>query len=192
MIICNLKNWYYRSVIDVSQRSKICDNGCGLLYKISWSETLTTIVSAKMINFVLKNILCKFGVSQKIITNNGTQFECAEFYKFYVWYRIEKRFAAIAHPQTNGQTKRVNKFKNSTLRSDWNKLRANGWIGCHWHYGLIGPTAGYTLFALSHGTRSMIPIEVEFPSHIQMHFDPRWTRRCYHPSTWWRKNKRLI
>ena len=46
-------------------------------YFTKWAESkpLTTIISKKMINFVTKNIICRYGVPQKIITDNGTQFE---------------------------------------------------------------------------------------------------------------------
>ena len=50
-------------------------------YFTKWAEAepLATITSKKMINFVTKNIICRYGVPQKIITDNGTQFESEEF-----------------------------------------------------------------------------------------------------------------
>ena len=50
-------------------------------YFTKWAEAepLATITSNKMINFVTKNIICRYGVPQKIITDNGTQFESEEF-----------------------------------------------------------------------------------------------------------------
>lgn len=39
-------------------------------YFTKWAE-----VEPFVINFVTKNIICRFGVSQKIITNNRTQFK---------------------------------------------------------------------------------------------------------------------
>lgn len=36
------------------------------------AEPLTTITSEKLINFMEKNIICRYGVPMKIISNNGT------------------------------------------------------------------------------------------------------------------------
>ena len=53
-------------------------------YFTKWAEPepLATITSKKMINFVTKNIICMYGVLQKIITDNGTQFESEELQDF--------------------------------------------------------------------------------------------------------------
>ena len=46
------------------------------------AEPLASITKKKVINFVTKNIICRFGVLQKVITDNGTQFESVEFIDF--------------------------------------------------------------------------------------------------------------
>ena len=35
------------------------------------AEALATIIEARILNFVWKNIICKFGIPQKIISDNG-------------------------------------------------------------------------------------------------------------------------
>ena len=69
-------------------------------YFTKWaeSEPLATITSKKMINFVTKNIICRYGVPQKIITDNGTQFESEEFQDFCKRFKIQKSFSVVAHP----------------------------------------------------------------------------------------------
>ena len=69
-------------------------------YFTKWveSEPLAAITSKKMINFVTKNITCRYGVPQKIITDNGTQFESEEFQDFCKRLKIQKSFSAVAHP----------------------------------------------------------------------------------------------
>jgi len=69
-------------------------------YFTKWAEAepLATITSNKMINFVTKNIICRYGVPQKIITDNGTQFEIEEFKIFCEQFKIQKSFSAVAHP----------------------------------------------------------------------------------------------
>ena len=38
-------------------------------------EVLAMITEAKVRNFMWKNIVCRFGISQTIISNNGPQFD---------------------------------------------------------------------------------------------------------------------
>ena len=73
-------------------------------YFTKWAEAepLATITTKKVINFVVRNIICRFGLPRTIITDNGTQFESKEFKEFCQKYGIEKKFVAVAHPKANG------------------------------------------------------------------------------------------
>ena len=72
-------------------------------YFTKWveAEPLTTITTKQVITFVVKNIICRFGIPKVIITDNGTQFDCIEFKNFCQKYKIDKRYTAVAHPQSN-------------------------------------------------------------------------------------------
>lgn len=50
-------------------------------YFTKWveAEPMTTITSAKVVSFVIRNIIYRYGVPYKIITDNGTQFESSYF-----------------------------------------------------------------------------------------------------------------
>ena len=52
-------------------------------YFTKWvkAKLVTTITKAKVINFVWKNIICKFGVPHVIISDNGKQFDNPKFQK---------------------------------------------------------------------------------------------------------------
>ena len=54
------------------------------------------------------DIVFKFGVSNSIITDNGTQFTGKKFLAFCDSYHIRVVWSAVAHPQTNGQVERAN------------------------------------------------------------------------------------
>jgi len=107
-------------------------------YFTKWAEAepLATITSNKMINFVTKNIICRYGVPQKIITDNGTQFKSEEFKNFCEQFKIPKSFSAVAHPQANGQVEVVNKIIKSTIKKQLEKQKVVGWTSFHLHYGL--------------------------------------------------------
>ncbi|VFQ79654.1 unnamed protein product [Cuscuta campestris] len=60
-------------------------------YFTKWveAEPLAGITGRQMIDFVGTNILCRFGVPKQIISDNGTQFEEAEFQDFLKTWGIQ-------------------------------------------------------------------------------------------------------
>jgi hypothetical protein len=54
------------------------------------------------------DIVYRFGVPNSIITNNGSQFTGRKFLEFCDKFHICVDWAAVAHPQTNGQVERAN------------------------------------------------------------------------------------
>jgi transposase InsO family protein len=49
------------------------------------------------------DIIYRFGVPNSIITDNGSQFTGRKLLEFYDKFHIRVDWAAVAHPQTNGQ-----------------------------------------------------------------------------------------
>ena len=146
-------------------------------YFTKWAEAepMATITSQKMINFVTKNIICRYGVPQKIITDNGTQFESEEFQNFCKKFKIQKSFSAVAHPQANGQVEAVNKIIKSTIKKQLEQAKG-GWVDklpfALWAYRTTHKTAtGHTPFSLAYGAEAMIPVELEVPTHRRINFN---------------------
>ena len=54
-------------------------------YFTKWveAEALSTITEAKIQSFVWKNIICKFGIQRKTISDNGRQFDSQGFRDFF-------------------------------------------------------------------------------------------------------------
>jgi len=50
-------------------------------YFTKWTEAepLPKVSFVKVINFLIHNVLCRYGVPQKIISDNGLQFDTEEF-----------------------------------------------------------------------------------------------------------------
>ncbi|VFQ94432.1 unnamed protein product [Cuscuta campestris] len=80
-------------------------------YFTKWveAEPLAGITGRQMIDFVGTNILCRFGVLKQIISDNGTQFEEAEFQNFLKTWGIQHTKVSVAYPQANGQVENVNR-----------------------------------------------------------------------------------
>jgi hypothetical protein len=56
----------------------------------------------------LKSIVCRFGVPNRIITDNGTQFMSQYFQEYCEDIGIQLCFTSVAHPRSNGQVERAN------------------------------------------------------------------------------------
>jgi transposase InsO family protein len=74
-----------------------------------WVEVrLITNFRAEQAVTFFTDIVYQFEVPDSIITNNGSQFTGREFLEFCDKYHIRVDWAAVAHPQTNGQVERAN------------------------------------------------------------------------------------
>ncbi|XP_074337261.1 uncharacterized protein LOC141674453 [Apium graveolens] len=78
---------------------------------------LATIMAKKTQDFVFNSIVCRFGIPYKLISDNGKQFDSKELRKLCQDLNIKKDFAAVYHPQSNGQTEAINKIIKHTLKA---------------------------------------------------------------------------
>jgi len=80
-------------------------------YFTKWvkAEALATITEAKVRSFVWKNIVCRFGIPQTIISDNGHQFDSQGFRSFCSSLGIKNKYSSLGHPQANGQTEVMNR-----------------------------------------------------------------------------------
>ena len=117
---------------------------------------------------MIKNIVCRYGVPRKIVSDNGTQFESSEFTNFCEKNGIIKSFSSVARPQGNGQVEAVNKTLKSSMKKRLEEAKGR-WPeelpNVLWSYRTTARTStGHTPFALAYGCEAMLPIEVEVPT----------------------------
>ena len=74
-------------------------------YFTKWieAELPTKIMATKVIKFFKKNILFRFGITQFVVTNKGTQFSDKRMRELLEDLNIKQHFTSVEHPQTNGQ-----------------------------------------------------------------------------------------
>ena len=80
-------------------------------YFTKWieAEPVAQITAHKVQHFVWKNIVCRFGVPKRLISDNGTQFASQQLGNLCTEVGIKQVFASVEHPQTNGQVQSANK-----------------------------------------------------------------------------------
>ncbi|XP_034212942.1 uncharacterized protein LOC117625504 [Prunus dulcis] len=148
-------------------------------YFTKWAEAeaLATIAAARIESFVWQSIVCRFGIPNSIVTDNGRQFDNAKFKQFCSNLKIHLCFASPAHPQSNGQVEAVNKIIKKTLKTKLDKAK-----GCWpellpevlWSYRTTFRTStGEMPFSLSFGTETVAPVEIGQPTYRISTYDAK-------------------
>ncbi|GKB05850.1 reverse transcriptase domain-containing protein [Tanacetum coccineum] len=88
-------------------------------YFTKWIEAkpVATITSNEIKNFVLDNIVCRFGLPEEIISDNGKQFRDEPFKDWCEKLCINKHFAFVKHPQINRLVERANRSLGKGIKA---------------------------------------------------------------------------
>ena len=94
-------------------------------YFTKWIEArpLREITTNKVEKFSWKHLICKYGLSYAIFTDNDTQFKTHTQEDFLPRLGIKHLITSIEHPQTNGQAKKANRVILRALRTRLNKSK---------------------------------------------------------------------
>ena len=97
-----------------------------------WPEAAVVVKANKnsALKFI-KDLVARFGVPNRIITDNGTQFTSNLVGDYCDDMGIKLCFASVAHPRSNGQAERANAEILKGLKTwTYNELKKHGskWI----------------------------------------------------------------
>jgi len=72
-------------------------------YFTKWieAEPVAQITAHKVQHFVWKNIVCRFGVPRRLVSDNGTQFASLQLRNLCAEVGIKQVFASVEHPRRN-------------------------------------------------------------------------------------------
>ena len=146
-------------------------------YFTKWveAELVAQIIEFKARDFAWKSIICRFGLPQTVITDNGRQFDNKRFKEFYVELKINHRFTSIAHPQSNGEVEVTNKTILQGLKACLTQAKSSWTDGLYnnfWTYRLTPRiSTRETSFKLTFGTEAVIPLDIGLPTLWTENFD---------------------
>ncbi|XP_073049605.1 uncharacterized protein [Primulina eburnea] len=138
----------------------------GIDYFSKWveAEPLAKITEEEVLKFLWKNIVCRFGISRKLISDNGRQLQGNKVRAWCEEMKITQAFTSVAYPQANGQTEVTNRTIVQALRA---RLYGVGkdWVeelpSVLWAYRATPRTAtGETPFSLVYGSEAVLPAEI--------------------------------
>ena len=72
-------------------------------------------------------MVCRYGISYAIITDNGWQFDNHGFNEFYKNLGVELKFHSLAHPKANEQVEAANKTIKKLLKT-WLGEKKGEWV----------------------------------------------------------------
>jgi transposase InsO family protein len=135
-------------------------------------EPVCTILARSAVKLIC-GLVCPFGVPNRIITDNGSQFTSRLFREYCASAGIKICFASVAYPRSNGQAERANAevLKGLKMRSFNAKLEACGkkWLdNLQYILWSICTTATKptweTPFILVYRAEAILPTNVKFGS----------------------------
>ncbi|XP_040996107.1 uncharacterized protein LOC121242287 [Juglans microcarpa x Juglans regia] len=147
-------------------------------YFTKWAkaEAMTTITIQSIAKLLWKAVICRFGIPQCIIFDNGRQFDSEHYRQWCVELGIKVKYSSPSHSQANKQVEVTNKTIMGILKKKIGarkRLWADKLLGILWAYITTAKTStGQTPFALAYGSEVMAPVEVGLPSHRRRNFDP--------------------
>jgi transposase InsO family protein len=77
----------------------------------------TTYTSAKLVDIYMKRIVWLHGVPKSIVSDRGTQFTSHFWKQLHESLGTRLEFSTTFHPQTDGQTERINQILEDMLRA---------------------------------------------------------------------------
>jgi transposase InsO family protein len=152
-----------------------------------WVEVrpITNLRAEQAVTF-FTDIIYRFGVPKSIITNNGSQFTGRKFLEFCDKFHIRVDWAAVAHPQTNGQVERANGMILQGLKPRiFDRLNKSGrkWIqelpAVVWSLRTTPSRAtGFTPVFLVYGAEAVLPADLEYGSSRVRGYDEGANQRA--------------
>ena len=94
-------------------------------YFTKWieAEPVTQITAHIIQHFVWKNIMCRFGIPKRLVSDNGTLFASQQLGKLCTELGIKQVFASVEHSQTNEQVESANRVLLRGLKRRLDKAK---------------------------------------------------------------------
>ncbi|CAL2270520.1 unnamed protein product [Prunus armeniaca] len=139
-------------------------------YFTKWieAEALSSTKEADVERFIWRNIICRFGCPQSLVTDNGSQFIGKQITALFAKYKIKQHLSTPRYPQGNGQAEASNKVILDCLKKRLEGAEGK-WVdelpGVLWAYRTTKRrSTDETPFSLAYGTEAIIPPHVSVPS----------------------------
>ncbi|XP_073153753.1 uncharacterized protein [Henckelia pumila] len=135
-------------------------------YFSKWVEAdpLEKITENEVLNFLWKNIVCRFGIPRRLASDNGRQFCGSKVRAWCQEMKIKQVFTSVAYPQGNVQVEVTNRTIVQSLKTRLDAAKgkwADELPSVLWSYRTTTQSGtGETPFSMVYGTETVLPAEI--------------------------------
>ncbi|XP_028208435.1 uncharacterized protein LOC114391656 [Glycine soja] len=138
-------------------------------YFTKWVEAASyaNVTKQVVVRFIKNQIICRYGVPNRIITDNGTNLNNKMMKDLCEEFKIEHHNSSPYRPQMNGAVEATNKNIKKIVQKmvvtykDWHEMLP---YALHGYRTSVRTSTGATPFSLVYGMEAVLPVEVEIPS----------------------------
>ncbi|XP_047261382.1 uncharacterized protein K02A2.6-like [Capsicum annuum] len=140
-----------------------------IYYFTKWVEAASyrAITKKVVIDFIKNNLICRFGVPESIITDNGANLNSHLMNEICDHFKIVHHNSTAYRPQMYGAMEAANKNIKKILRKmvkndrSWHEMLPYDLLG---YRTMVRTSTGATPYLLVYGNKAVIPAKVEIPS----------------------------
>ncbi|XP_058722923.1 uncharacterized protein LOC131594738 [Vicia villosa] len=138
-------------------------------YFTKWVEAASYANVTKQVitRFIKHNIICRYGIPEKIITDNGSNLNNKLMKELCESFKIKHHNSSPYRPKMNGAVEAANKNIKKIVQKmvvtyrDWHEMLP---FALHGYRTSVRTSTGATPFSLVYGMEAVLPVEVEIPS----------------------------
>lgn len=123
------------------------------------------ITQRQLEKFMWENIVCRYGVPNTLIMDNGTQLTRDHMKDFWEGLHIHMPPSSVAHPQTNGQTEAINGVILAAMKKRLNEAKGAWPNELPWLIWSMRTTPNLgmrdTPFSVAFGHEAVIPTKID-------------------------------
>nr|XP_010320155.1 uncharacterized protein LOC104647146 [Solanum lycopersicum] len=134
-----------------------------------WVEAASykSVTNKVVANFVRNNLICRFGIEEYIINDNGENLNSHLMKEICEQFKIIHRKSTTDRLQMNGAVEDANKNSKKILRKmidnqrGWHEMLPYALLG---YLTMVRTLTGATPYLLVYETEAVVPVEIEIPS----------------------------
>lgn len=138
-------------------------------YFTKWVEasSYASVTKNVVVRFIKKELICRYGLPSKIITDNGTNLNNKMMEELCNDFKIQHHNSTPYRPKMNGAVEAANKNIKKIVQKmvvtykDWHDMLP---FALHGYRTSVRTSTGATPFSLVYGMEAVLPFEVEIPS----------------------------
>jgi len=143
-------------------------------YFTKWVEAASyaSVTRSVVVGFIKREIICRYGLPRKIITDNGTNLNNKMVGEMCEEFKIQHHNSTPYRPKMNEAMEAANKYikkiiqKMTVSYKDWHKMLP---FALHGYRTSVRTSTGATPFSLVYGMEVVLPFEVE----------SEWAQACF-------------